>query len=146
MDRLDKFDLEISKLANSLLSTHCQTELSVFRITVPPPNYQPSSPSNNGFLISPMTPSIPVPSIMQGNDTYQPSHMLADNSCYGTISGAQHNNPNVQGPSYLTHDNDVKCSITKTKEVSGKTDPVEVKRDIVKQLLKDSSWTGKHML
>ena len=49
--------------------------------------------------------------------------------------------PNVHGPSYLTHDNnnDVKCNITKPKEVSGKTDPVEVMTDMVKQLLKYSS-------
>ena len=82
MDRLDKFDLEINKLANSLVST--QTELTILRSTVTPPNYQPSTPSNNGFIIPPMTPSIHVPGIMQGNNTYKPPHILDNNSDYGT--------------------------------------------------------------
>ena len=67
MDRLDKFDLKINKLASSLVST--QTELTILRSNVPPPNYQPSTPLNNGFIIPPMTPSIHVPGIMQGNNT-----------------------------------------------------------------------------
>ena len=97
MDRLDKFDLEINKLTYSLVST--QTELTILRSTVPPPNYQPSTPSNNGFIIPPITPSIHVPGIMQGNNTYQPANILDNNSGYGTQPGTQHNNPNVQGQS-----------------------------------------------
>ena len=142
MDRLDKFDFEINKLANSLVST--QTELTILRSTVPPPNYQPSTLSNNGFIIPPMTPNIHVPGIMQGNNTYQPPHILDNNSDYGTLPGAQHNNPNVQGQSHFTYDNknDDKSNATKPKEVSGKTDPAEIITDMVKQLLKDSSSAG----
>ena len=91
-----------------------------------------------------MTPSIHEPCIMQGNNTYQPTHILDNNSDYGTEPGTQHNNPNVQGQSHFTYDNknDDKGNVTKPKEVSSKTDPVEVIIDMVRQLLKDRSSGG----
>ena len=60
------------------------------------------------------------------------------------LPGAQHNNPNVQGQSHFTYDNknDDKGNATKPKQVSGKTDPVEVITYMIRQLLKDSSPAG----
>ena len=50
----------------------------------------------------------------------------------------------IQGQSHFTYDNnnDDKGNVTKPKEVSGKTDPVEVITDMVRRLLKDNSSAG----
>ena len=57
IERLDKFDFEMSRIADNLNNT--QSEVTMLRSSVPPPNYQPSTPSKTALNFPSLAPSYP---------------------------------------------------------------------------------------
>ena len=150
IERLDKFDFEMSRIADNLNNT--QGEVTVLRSYVPPPNFQPTTPSKTAFNFPSLTPNYPglsLPAVMSSNlglnlPTITSSHSVTSNPTIQTII------PGTDGPSAMTNTNVSAIfpdsNIVKTSNMptlSSKTEAVELITDVLKQLTANENQGSK---
>ena len=150
IERLDKFDFEMSRIADNLNNT--QGEVTMLRNSVPPPNFQPTTPSKTAFNFPSLTPNYPglsLPPVMSSNlglnlPTIKSTHSVTSNPTNQTI------NPGTDGPSAMTNTNVSAIfpdsNIVKTSNmptISSKTEAVELITDVLKQLTANENQGSK---
>ena len=142
IERLDKFDFEMSRIADTLNNT--QGEVTKLRSSVPPPNFQPTTPSKTAFNFPSHTPNYPglsLPPVMSSNfglnlPTITSSHSVTSNPANQTINPGPSDGPsamtNTNVSAIFPDSNIVKTSNMPT--ISSKTEAVELITDVLKQL------------
>ena len=151
IERLDKFDFEMSRIADTLNNT--QGEVTMLRSSVPPPNFQPTTPSKTAFNFPSHTPNYPglsLPPVMSSNfglnlPTITSSYLVTSNPANQTINPGPSN-----GPSAMTNTNVSAIfpdsNIVKTSNmpsISSKTEAVELITDVLKQLTANENQESK---
>ena len=147
IERLDKFDFEMSKIADTLNNT--QGEVTMLRSSVPPPNFQPTTPSKTAFNFPSHTPNYPglsLPPVMSSNfglnlPTITSSHLVTSNPTNQTINPGPSAMTNTNVSAIFPDSNIVKTSNMPT--ISSKTEAVELITDVLKQLTANENQGSK---
>ena len=151
IERLDKFDFEMSRIADTLNNT--QGEVTKLRSSVPPPNFQPTTPSKTAFNFPSHTPNYPglsLPPVMSSNfglnlPTIISSHSVTSNPANQTINPGPSDGPsamtNTNVSAIFPDSNIVKTSNMPT--ISSKTEAVELITDVLKQLTANENQGSK---